>query len=597
MTRLSCIIPIYNALDDVKILFKSILKNFNFNIGEVIIVNDCSNQDTTNFLRDFSQRNNEFIYHENEENLGFVQTCNKGISIAKGDIVVLLNSDTIIPKEFCERIIKCFNSDNKIGIASPIGASSVTYYIPLPQNLTLEEMNHRLREKHQCSYPLIPNAEGFCYCIRKDVIEQQGYLDTIWGKGYHEEVDYAYKAITNGWTNVLIDDLYVFHKAEASFGKKNRSQQISKNDPEFKKRWNGFKEKYIIENNLDNPMLKIDKELNIPYIDRELQRTPLQYIFSIKKTKTKKTKIITIFGLQWKISKKSPMKFLVHLHLYYLDQLDFIIDKLKNIQGCKWDLVVTINEENCESINKILKFKPNTKIIKVKNIGYDIYPFLEILRKIDIKNYDYILKIHTKNINKDYSIEDFRYNGPHFKNEFWRDELIRPLISTKKHFAKNLNLLSNNPDIGMIVSKTFLMNLRSYVAEETYLLDKLKERLDVTSSYNKFLAGTMFIIKADILKTLIESDLKEDDFIIDENTYTSGNEGQFVHAVERIFTILTDEAGYRIYAVPNIKMEIYGFFRCLIKNIFSLENSRDKTHKILTILGFKIKFQRKLKSK
>jgi hypothetical protein len=169
--------------------------------------------------------------------------------------------------------------------------------------MTIEDMNKKLREKHQCSYPTIPNAEGFCFCIRKEVIDKQGYLDTIWGKGYHEEVDFAYKAITNGWKNVLIDDLYVYHKAEASFGKKTRKQQILKNNAEFKKRWVGFRDKYSLENNLENPMLQIDKELNIHFQDRELLRTPAQYIFSIKKTKTKMEKVLTIFGFQFKLSK------------------------------------------------------------------------------------------------------------------------------------------------------------------------------------------------------------------------------------------------------------------------------------------------------
>lgn len=304
MTRVSCVIPIYNALDDVKILFQSISENFNFDLGEIILVNDCSKSETTEFLEQFSKSNPQFQYFANEENLGFVKTCNKGMSIAKGDIIVLLNSDTKLPKEFCERIIKCFESDEKIGIASPISASSITYYIPLPKNCTLEDMNQRLRAKHKCTYPLIPNAEGFCYCVRKQVIDQQGYLDTVWGKGYHEEVDYAFRAITNGWKNVLIDDLYVFHKAEASFGSKTRKQQIKQNNPEFKKRWDGFKHKYIMDNNLDNPMLKIDKELSVPYIDRELIRTPLEYVFSIKNTVTKKEKFLTLLGLKIKIKKK-----------------------------------------------------------------------------------------------------------------------------------------------------------------------------------------------------------------------------------------------------------------------------------------------------
>ena len=43
----------------------------------------------------------------------------------------------------------------------------------------------------------------------------------------------------------------------------------------------------------------------------------------------------------------------------------------------------------------------NAKIITVPNKGYDIYPFLIVLSKVKLDEYDYILKIHTKNSRKD----------------------------------------------------------------------------------------------------------------------------------------------------------------------------------------------------
>jgi GT2 family glycosyltransferase len=47
--------------------------------------------------------------------------------------------------------------------------------------MTLEEMNKRLKKSHICSYPIIPKAEGFCFCIRREVINNIKYLDEIFG--------------------------------------------------------------------------------------------------------------------------------------------------------------------------------------------------------------------------------------------------------------------------------------------------------------------------------------------------------------------------------------------------------------------------------
>ena len=220
---------------------------------------------------------------------------------ASGDIVIMLNSDTILPNGFCEKIIQCFESDKEIGLASPIGSYTADFYIPMEKSYTLEQMNELLREKHQCKYPLIYAAEGFCFCIRREVINQQGYLDEIYGKGYDEEIDYAFRAITNGWKNVLIDNLYVYHKRQASFGADIRKQLLEQNYPIFNSRWNGFRQKYEKEHNISaNPVKEIEAEM---FSERKPDCCKLSFfekIFSIKNSNDKQYKIITLLGISVK---------------------------------------------------------------------------------------------------------------------------------------------------------------------------------------------------------------------------------------------------------------------------------------------------------
>ena len=166
-------------------------------------------------------------------------------------------------------------------------------------------MNRLINKKHLCKYPEIAAAEGFCFCIRKELIRQQGLLDEIYGKGYHEEVDYAYRAITNGWTNVLIDDLYVYHKRQASFGIKLRHELIKQNNPVFLKRWNGFRNDYELKNNLKNPVIKISEEIfpdgnpTLNNVDRGLMKR-YEFVFSVKNSINKRYKILTFFGITFK---------------------------------------------------------------------------------------------------------------------------------------------------------------------------------------------------------------------------------------------------------------------------------------------------------
>lgn len=43
----------------------------------------------------------------------------------------------------------------------------------------------------------------------------------------------------------------------------------------------------------------------------------------------------------------------VHFHVYYHEQIDYFINKLSNINLCRWDLYVTVCEDNKETNNKI----------------------------------------------------------------------------------------------------------------------------------------------------------------------------------------------------------------------------------------------------
>jgi glycosyltransferase involved in cell wall biosynthesis len=50
---ISLVIPVYNSLRYVQILFNSLLRNFDFSSGEIIIVDDCSEVQTALYLEKF----------------------------------------------------------------------------------------------------------------------------------------------------------------------------------------------------------------------------------------------------------------------------------------------------------------------------------------------------------------------------------------------------------------------------------------------------------------------------------------------------------------------------------------------------------------
>ena len=90
------------------------------------------------------------------------------------------------------------------------------------------------------------------------------------------------------------------------------------------------------------------------------------------------------------------MRLLVHFHVYYHDQVDYFIEKMSNINGCEWDLYVTMNNLVQETVDKLTVLKPDTHFIEMENVGYDVWPFIDVIKSVDISDYDLVMKLHTK---------------------------------------------------------------------------------------------------------------------------------------------------------------------------------------------------------
>ena len=99
---LSVIMPVYNAQPFIVASIKSILNQSYRNI-ELIIINDAS---TDNSLAEIlSVKDKRIKLFSNEENRGIVFSRNKGLKLAKGDFIGMMDADDIaLPEKFEKQI-------------------------------------------------------------------------------------------------------------------------------------------------------------------------------------------------------------------------------------------------------------------------------------------------------------------------------------------------------------------------------------------------------------------------------------------------------------------------------------------------------------
>lgn len=218
------IIPVYNAPSELQECVDSLMNHTNLDDNRIIIINDCSpDPGVEEYLLTLNETNGIIILH-NQQNLGFVGTVNRGMSYSVND-VVLLNSDTIVTKDWLEQMKKVAYLDESIATVTPLTNNGSICSVPnfladnsIPEGYTVDTFAHFINHTSLKLFPEIPTAVGFCMYIKRKVIDEVGFFDQeTFGKGYAEENDFCCRVIEHGYKNVLDDHTFIFHKGSMSF--------------------------------------------------------------------------------------------------------------------------------------------------------------------------------------------------------------------------------------------------------------------------------------------------------------------------------------------------------------------------------------------
>ena len=170
--------------------------------------------------------------------LGYTRAANVGLRAARSDYVVLLNSDTIVPRLWLEGMLECMASDDSIGIVGPLSNAATWQSVPerndkrggwavneLPAGYNIDEFAELVFGVSERQFPIVPFLNGFCLMISRAVIDRIGYLDEAnFPRGYGEENDYCIRAGDAGFKMAVADHCFVYHAKSKSFGTSTRDK-------------------------------------------------------------------------------------------------------------------------------------------------------------------------------------------------------------------------------------------------------------------------------------------------------------------------------------------------------------------------------------
>jgi GT2 family glycosyltransferase len=212
---LSICIVNYQAAGYLRSCLHSIKANPPQGDYEIIVVDNGSTDGSREMLK------NEFpgvILIENPTNLGFTAPTNQALHYAGGQFLLLLNPDTLIHPQAFDILIgfmlehpqvgvcgpKVLNTDGSLQTPCRRGESRpwavISYFLRLNRLFPHSKLfgGYLMNYMDEDATHEVAGVAGSCMLIRRQVIDQIGYLDERFF-AYQEDADYCFQARRAGW--------------------------------------------------------------------------------------------------------------------------------------------------------------------------------------------------------------------------------------------------------------------------------------------------------------------------------------------------------------------------------------------------------------
>jgi lipopolysaccharide biosynthesis protein len=240
-------------------------------------------------------------------------------------------------------------------------------------------------------------------------------------------------------------------------------------------------------------------------------------------------------------------RYIIICHLFYESELVSLLSKIKSI--AHKDCVVFFNLH----LNISQKYKD---FVKEKVPGSYVFSFPNKGRDIGAKLF--LLHVSfTLGISADYTIIIHDKKSPHLSDgNFWAEDLQR-IIHPDNVGQKIPEIFSTNADVGIVCSKNYIQNeydmqRKVFNCTSNKQIQQLIAKYELKIPIYDFVAGSMFVIRYDILKKFFNHPKRSIPAVI--NDFEEGNaldfsKGTFIHAWERFLSWIATSQGFRIYGI------------------------------------------------
>ncbi len=239
------------TIQTIKSIYQNLLPNsFLNNHIETILIDNCSPDDSWEQFQQLKFPNLKLV--KNTQNLGFSYGNNVGLKIASGNLILLLNSDTIVLKGSLEKILKFFiqnQSKLKLGsLAFDLLNKNLTHqlqggdlpnlftlwthwsllsawpiigkFFPSTQKTSENQSKKNILKNDQIYFQKMGWVGGTALLFERQIIDRIGFWDENIFM-YGEDIDWCYRLKKIKLKVGILKNAFIIHWGSQSAGKSN----------------------------------------------------------------------------------------------------------------------------------------------------------------------------------------------------------------------------------------------------------------------------------------------------------------------------------------------------------------------------------------
>ena len=236
----SVIVPLYNAVAFTRQMIESFFATTVGASVELILVDNASTDGTREFLATLPAGVTLIL---NEQNRNFSGACNQGARAARGELLLFLNSDTVLSPGWLEPMMSLMAQDPQVGIVAnkhlypytnTVHHAGIAFSDDPPRNshylVGVVSDDPRVNVMRECQA-----VNGACLLVRRELFERMHGFDEAYRNGC-EDVELCLQVRRAGYRVVYCPTSVIYHYGQRSPG---RNANDDPNMALLASRWRG----------------------------------------------------------------------------------------------------------------------------------------------------------------------------------------------------------------------------------------------------------------------------------------------------------------------------------------------------------------------